>query len=820
VKFLNIILLLLVGQYTYAQKFTVVDKDSGFPIQNVHVEGEEKDKRIISDKNGNIDLSIFSEMELLTFSHVSYVEFEMLKKLIGKGNNVIQLQFKSEILNEVFLSATKGKENISRIAEQVAVFSSKEIQNLSPQTSADMLANIPGVKVQKTQFGGGSPVLRGMEANRILLVVDGVRMNNAIYRKGHLQNSITVSPSMLERTEVIFGPSSVIYGSDALGGVIHYYTRSPKTSEKTVVNSEFMSRVGSVNNEFTIQGGIEVQMKKWATYTSISRSKFGDLKMGKNRNHNFKDWGKQFQFSNNTDKFYNPNAVISSNPDIQRNVGFEQTDFLQKVLIPINKKVEILFNMQYSASTDINRFDKLTEYKDDKLKYAEWRYGPQKRLLLSPQLNLDLDSKWIDNGTITFAFQDIDESRINRKMDSFDRSSRFENVNVYSLNGDFNTNLKQKVNRNFGYGFEFAYNDVNSRSKGEVLEVDGNEIIGISDTYTVQTRYPDGGSSYMSSAIYMDYRQDISKKSTLNTGIRLTNTQLHALWVDESFIKLPDNDLALKNTAVTLTAGYVFKPNITWQLNGVLSSGFRSPNIDDIGKIREKRGTVTVPNVDLQPEFAYNFEAGVLKYFDDKNFYVGFTSYYTLLDNYIVRAPFILNGSSKIIYDDEELDILANVNNETAYIIGGTLTFKGNLSKHFQTKASLTYTKGGAYDTKEPLSSIPPVFGNLDLIYAKKKFEAGLNFVFNGRKKLEDYNISEGIDNIEETPLILHPADADYYYGTPSWQSLNFYSRYKATKNIDLLIAVDNIFDLHYKEFASAISAPGRNFSFTILGSF
>ncbi|MCF6223502.1 MAG: TonB-dependent receptor [Flavobacteriaceae bacterium] len=819
-KFIKFIILLLVGQFVHAQQLTVVDKDSGFPIQNVHVEGEDSDKRIISDKNGNIDLGVFSEMELLTFSHVSYVEFELLKKLIGKSNKVIQLQFKSEILNEVFLSATKGKENISRIAEQVAVFSSKEIQNTTPQTSADMLASIPGIKVQKTQFGGGSPVLRGMEANRILLVVDGVRMNNAIYRKGHLQNAITISPNILERVEVIFGPSSVIYGSDALGGVIHYYTRSPKTSEKTIVNSEFMSRVGSVNNEFTIQGGIEVQMKKWATYTSISRSKFGDLKMGKNRVHNFKDWGKQFEYSNNTDKFYNANAVINSNPETQRNVGFDQIDFLQKILIPINKKADIMLNMQYSNSTEINRFDKLTEYRDDKLRFAQWYYGPQKRLLLSTQLNLKLEKKWIDNGTITFAFQDIDESRINRRFDSFDRMSRFENVNVYSLNGDFNTNLKQSVNRNFSYGFELAYNDVKSKSKGEVLEVEGNEIIGVSDTFVVQTRYPDGGSSYISSAVYMDYRQDISKRSTLNTGIRLTNTQLQALWIDETFIKLPDNDIALKNTAVTLTAGYVFKPNKTWQLNGVLSSGFRSPNIDDIGKVREKRGIVTVPNVDLQPEFAYNFEAGTLKYFNDKNFYIGFTAYYTLLNNYIVRAPFVLNGSPTIIYDDEELEIQANVNNETAYILGGTFTLKGNITNNFQTKASFTYTKGRTYDTKEPMSSIPPIFGSLDLIYSKKKIETGLNFIFNGRKKLEDYNISEGIDNIEETPLILHPADADYYYGTPSWQTLNYYARYKATKNIDLLLAVDNIFDVHYKEFASAISAPGRNFSFTILGSF
>lgn len=816
-KILNIILILLVGQFANAQKFTLVDKDSGFPVQNVHVNNEEGSKRVISNKNGEIDLSIFSEFELLIFHHVSYVEIELLKKQLHEENKIIQLQFKSELLNEVFLSATKGKENISRIAEQVAVVSGKEIQNSTPQTSADMLAGIPGVKVQKTQFGGGSPVLRGMEANRILLVVDGVRMNNAIYRKGHLQNSITVSPNMLEKTEVIFGPSSVIYGSDALGGVIHYYTRMPKTSEKTMVNAEFMSRIGTVNNEFTVQGGVEVQMKNWATYTNISHSKFGDLKMGKNRRHDFNDWGKQFEYSNNSSDFYNASPLINTDPEKQRQVGFDQTDFLQKVFIPFGRKSELIFNMQYSTSSDINRFDKLTETSDDQLKFAEWYYGPQNRLLVSSQMNIELNNKWLNTGSITMAFQNVEESRVDRKFDSFDRSSKFENVNVYSLNADFSTNLRNISNRNFGYGFEIAFNDVSSKAKGEVLEVNGNDIIGISDTFTVQSRYPDGGSSYISSAIYMAYRQDLTKKSTLNTGIRLTNTQLKAKWIDETYISMPENDISLKNSAVTITAGYVFKPNTNWQINGVLSSGFRSPNIDDIGKIREKRGVVTVPNIDLEPEFAYNFEAGVLKYFKNKNYYFGLTTYYTLLDNYIIRAPFILNGSSTIIYDGDALEMAANVNNKTAYIVGGTATVKGNITDAFHAKASLTYTKGKAYDTKEPLSSIPPVFGSLDLIYSKNKIETGLNLYFNGRKKLEDYNISEGIDNIEETPYL---TNKQAYYGTPSWNTVNFFTRYRATKNIDFLVSVDNIFDQHYKEFASAISAPGRNFSLTLLGSF
>jgi hemoglobin/transferrin/lactoferrin receptor protein len=188
-----------------------------------------------------------------------------------------------------------------------------------------------------------------------------------------------------------------------------------------------------------------------------------------------------------------------------------------------------------------------------------------------------------------------------------------------------------------------------------------------------------------------------------------------------------------------------------------------------------------------------------------------------LLDNYIVRSNFILDGSSTAIYDNEEVNVVANVNNKTAYIFGGTAIFKGNITNEFQTKAAVTYTKGRAYDTDEPLSSIPPIFGNVEISYIKKRWETGLNFVFNGRKKLEDYNMSEGIDNVEQTPFLVEKQE---YYGSPSWQTLNFYSRYKATKNIDFLFSVNNIFDQHYKEFASAISAPGRNFTISVLGNF
>jgi hemoglobin/transferrin/lactoferrin receptor protein len=805
----------------FSQTITVIDAETGKPVEAVAVFNKSKTTSAISDELGKIDISDFRENELLTFTHVSYAEYQEKKSVIKRNNYHVYLSKNSEQLDEVVVSVFKNREKTNRIAEQIAVVSSKEIEKLSPQTSADLLASVPGIKVQKSQFGGGSPVLRGMESNRVLLVVDGVRMNNAIYRKGHLQNSITVAPNLLDRTEVVFGPSSVIYGSDALGGVIHYYTKTPKLSEKeNEIKGNTFLRYSSANNEVTNVVSAELRFKKWASFTSIAHSNFGDLKMGENRSHGFENWGKVPFYSNNTNTFYNDSPVVNSNQSLQRNTGYSQTDVLQKFYVPFSKNTDFKLNIQYSTSSNIPRFDKLMELKKGSLKFAEWYYGPQERLLISPQLIINPKKKWMDNGTITLAYQNIKESRIQRKFGSLDRSYREEKVDVFSLNGDFTVPLAE--NRNLGYGIEIAYNDVASNSHGKTLRVNGNSIVGFDGDFVVQSRYPDGGSSYLSSAFYVDYRQDINSKSTLNTGIRGTNTVLKAKWLDETFIDIPQNDIQLDNQSLTATIGYVYKPNKTWQLNTVLSSGFRSPNIDDVGKIREKNGKVTIPNIRLKPEHAYNAEIGAQKYFNNRKFRVGANVYYTLLNNYIYRENFELNGSSTIEYDGEEGTIVANVNKGTAYVTGATVSYQGKLHKNWNTSGFITYTYGKAYDINEPLSSIPPLFGRFDLSYVNKKFEGGANLVFNAKKDISDYNITEGIDNHEQTPVVNANAaeDVDKYYGSPSWMTVGLYGKFQFTKNIALQAQLSNLFDEHYKEFASGVSAAGRNISVSLLTNF
>ena len=197
------LILFLIPFLSFAQELKVLDQETGKPIYNVNVFTEEPYFNSSTNSKGIVDISLVKGTDILFFSHISYALKSITKDLI-KNNFTLYLAKQSEQLDEVVLSVFKRDAKTNRVAERVAVINAKEIIKLSPQTSADLLAAIPGIKVQKSQMGGGSPVIRGMESNRVMLVIDGVRMNNAIYRKGHLQNAITVSPNQLDKTEIVF----------------------------------------------------------------------------------------------------------------------------------------------------------------------------------------------------------------------------------------------------------------------------------------------------------------------------------------------------------------------------------------------------------------------------------------------------------------------------------------------------------------------------------------------------------------------------------------------------------------------------------------
>ncbi|MBU6306875.1 MAG: TonB-dependent receptor plug domain-containing protein, partial [Bacteroidetes bacterium] len=231
-------------------------------------------------------------------------------------------------LEEAIVYSTKFAEKKKNLAQSIDVITAKTISRYNAQNMGDLLINTGQLFVQKSQQGGSSPVIRGFEASRVLLVVDGIRLNNAIYRSGHLQNVITVDQFMLERVEVLYGPGSTLYGSDALGGVVHMRTRTPKLSQtdKTLFRSQLVTRLSSANKETTFHSSQEISGKKWAWLQSITYSDFGDLKMGNRYPKKYPDFGRRTQYIetiNGVDQL-----VTNADDRIQKFSGFKQWDIM------------------------------------------------------------------------------------------------------------------------------------------------------------------------------------------------------------------------------------------------------------------------------------------------------------------------------------------------------------------------------------------------------------------------------------------------------------------------------------------------------------
>ena len=317
---------------------------------------------------------------------------------------------------EVVFAEDKEEQERVLTPSQIKKIDAKDILNTAPITSADALQKSGAITIQMSQSGGGSPIIRGFEANRVLLVVDGVRLNNAIYRSGHLQNSISISPLMLRNIDVVFGPSSVKYGSDALGGVVHFHTKSPKKGQKWKAN--LLQRYTSANSGVNLYYDQSWTNGKWGFLQAISLNRFGNLKMGKQRFHDYENWGAEEHITNGNE---------------QLRTAYDQIDFIQKIRLDANQYLSYKMNIQLSNTTNLNRFDQLNDNTNGEPKFEEWYYGPQKRLLVSIGSEHQKKNWLYDSFNNTVSYQQLQESR-NRKKTITDLAQRLEDVFVFANN--------------------------------------------------------------------------------------------------------------------------------------------------------------------------------------------------------------------------------------------------------------------------------------------------------------------------------------------------------------------------------------------------
>ena len=580
-----------------AQQIKVLNKLTAEPVFGVAIYNADKSKSVITNFEGEASLNKFTTSEILYFQHLTHITKTIVKSSINI-DNIVYLNSNTQGLEEIIISASKFEQNSKDIPQKIISIKAKDIQFTNPQTSADILENTGQVFVQKSQLGGGSPMIRGYSTNRLLITVDGVRMNNAIFRGGNLQNVIAIDPLSIQNTEVILGSGSVIYGSDAIGGVMSFYTQKPKLSytDSLLFKSNVMLRYASASDEKTGHLDFNLGYKKWGFYTNISYSSFGDLKMGQ---HGPEDYLR----SEFVSRINNEDIIISnSNPLVQKHSGYNQINLMQKARYEASENLSFDLGLYFSTTSDIPRYDRLIRYRNDALRSSEWNYGPQKWFMSNFQATkLSSRSVLYDKIKVTIAYQNFQESRIDRDFQSDIRNTREEAVDAYSLNLDFEKRLNAKTD--FFYGLEYIYNKVMS----DGLEKNINTNI----TSPTVSRYPNGA-SWKSAAVYTSVKYKPNVKFVFQSGLRFNHIVSKANFKENNtYLNLPFESSLNNSGAFTGTAGISWLPNpiLEWKLNA--SSAFRAPNIDDIGKVFDSEpGSVVVPNENLKPEYAYGLELG------------------------------------------------------------------------------------------------------------------------------------------------------------------------------------------------------------------
>ncbi|MDW3209549.1 MAG: TonB-dependent receptor [Reichenbachiella sp.] len=783
-----LILLFLFSFIAYSQQLTVLDKATQLGIAKATILSQNSKSTLSTNAQGQVRLEAEAASERLIIDHPSY------KPVLVAGitaDTTVYLTEQIIEIDEVVISANKWEQDREEVPNEILTISAKQIERNNPQTSADMLGQSGQVFVQKSQMGGGSPMIRGFSANAVLIVLDGIRINNAIYRGGNLQNVIMLDPNLLSGSEVIFGPGSSAYGSDALGGVMDFHTIRPAYTDSKALQAHGvgMMRFSTANLEKTSHFHVNVQNNKWSNTLGLTYGDYEDLRAGANRPSDYPDFGKRLEYIEQV----NGQDVIVQNDNVnmQRFSGYHQYNIMNKLSYRISKESELMHTLYYTTSSDIPRYDRLIERdENDVLVNAEWYYGPQEFLLNAITFSNYSSNFFYDGAKVILSNQRVKESRNDRKYQSTSFRSRSEEVNVYALNVDLDKELSAKSE--LYYGIELFYNDVNSSA---YLKDVATEVVS-----PTSTRYPDGGSKYSSAAAYGSLKSRLSDAVVFTGGLRYTYVHLVSEFEDKSFFNFPYDEIELKNDALSGSLGLVVSPVKSLRWNLIFSSGFRSPNVDDVGKVFDSEpGSVVVPNEDLSPEYTLNYETGVNWKIADRITIEG-SLYYTQLRDAMVRRPFTFDGQTTIIYDGVESDVEALVNVGEAYLWGYSIGLSAKLTERMVLRARVNNNDGEDEVDHVPLRHTNPLFGNVSLSYRTKKLMLEGYTNFQGKRTWEDLAPSE------QAKTHLYTAE-----GALAWYTLNIRSSYQISEKLSATAALENILDKHYRPYSSGISAPGIN---------
>lgn len=783
------------------QTLRVIDAQEKSPLERVSIESTRLPYPLTTDDQGEVDISSLKGAQDLKLSSLGYISQTLSYAQLRSLNFVVALEPQFLSLDQVVVSASRWSQSSRELPYTISTLKEKDIQLWQPQTSADLLGQSGEVFIQKSQQGGGSPMIRGFATNRLLIAVDGVRMNNAIFRSGNLQNIISIDPLAVERSEVYFGPSSVIYGSDAIGGVMSFTTLNPKFSEgkDLLIEGSSQVRFSSANQEFGGHFDLNVGGQKWAYRGSVSYNRFGDLRMGRKGS----DELLRREFVQRIDTL--DRLIANPDPLVQRSSGYEQINSLQKLHYKPNAHWDFQYAFHYSTTSDYDRYDRLIQRQDGELRNAEWYYGPQVWQMNKLEVNYRKSNAWLDQMTLRASHQLFEESRHDRRFNRDSRRSRWEEVNAWALNLDLNKRLSNR--HKLFYGIEGVNNQVNSIGQTQDIRT-----LAVSPE---SSRYPNA--SWNSLAAYANHEWEWSEHLTSQLGLRYNHFIVNTDFSDNlAFYPLPEAQSELNTGATSGHFGLVYCPSENWKLHSNLGTAFRAPNVDDLGKVFDSGdGIVVVPNPDLRPEYAYNAELGLAYLWREKIKLEG-AVFYTYLDQAMVRRPFTLGGLDSIDYDGVLSQVEAIQNASFGEVLGFQVGLDYQIAQNWSWENRFNGQEGTEEinGTQGPSRHAAPWFGMSRLNFSTDKLKMQLSLHLSGEVRAEDLNAEE-----QSKPHIYQLDEQGNLY-SPGWYRIDYRASYQINDFWIVTAGIENLTDQRYRPYSSGLVAPGRNFILSLRRKF
>lgn len=636
-------------------------------------------------------------------------------------------------LKEVVVSAQRKQQDAFHTAQSVTVVQANSWNAEQDRTTPEILQGVAGVFVQRTNLGGGTPILRGLMGNQTLMLVDGVRLSNATFRFGPNQYLNTVDAFSLERVECLLGSGSVQYGTDALGGVVQVFTRTPQFTEKQEIHGQLLARGASSGMEESSRVDLSVSTSGWAIQGGLTARYFGDVLGG-------------------------------SGLGVQRPSGYREGGTDWKALFKLGGQTQLTIAYQGVLQKSVPVYHKIVLEQ-----FVQNEMDPQWRQLGYTRLDHEHRGRFLKHSTLLVSRQATREVRIQRKLGS--TLSRLEDDRVGSTGVNWQSNFTINPHWQFSVGGEWYFETIGSSRRTTDLTDSAVLIIG-------RGLYPDGATHRQSGAFFLqEYRW---RQWQLEGGIRYNGYRIR---VSDAVL----GESVLTPAALVWNMGLLRYLGETDQVHVTFSSGFRAPNIDDLGTLGIVDFRYEQPNFNLTPEYSRQVAVG-WKHHGRQ--WSGEASVYQIqLRDLIAR---IRVGSDSV----QGYPVYQKENIERAYIRGFEVRSGLVLGRHIKAEGMINYVFGQNVTNSEPMRRIPPMNGRFSIRYVRGNWSAFGEFL----GAVSQTRLAAGDKADNRIPV----------GGTPGWQVINVHSSY-TFRGVTLQVSGMNLGDEAYRTHGSGIAGVGRS---------